>query len=321
MAMNPQRRKLAPNDILYREGDTPNSFFVVLSGIISLYSERDGRTIERARLSTNAIVGDLAYHNPQPRTSSARAIVDSEVVEFPYDQITIDLKQLPGWAQLMMKTLGEQTTALTRELKQVQGESSGKLLIDDVLRGSATLRLVFETVKPENGAWDWEKVREYAVQVYQFPVLKLEPIAMAFIKAAWLQGRTEKGSLLQITEPKKERIREFDEFVRYYRHSRSKRAVIEATPTDMIAITALIETAGGQADSYRGAAKVFLPDALVKAQSLSGESGFRVDQFDLLIKRGLDIVTQSTENGLYVSFNLAEFESIRDNWRVLLSLP
>lgn len=318
--MTPLRRKLAPNELLYREGDNPKSFFVILTGVISLFSEREGRTVERARLTNNAIVGDLAYFHPQPRTSSARAVVETEVVEFTYDQISADLKQLPGWLQLMLKTLGDQTTTLIRELKHHQGDSSGKLQADDVLRGSASLRLALDSLPAEDGAWDWEKVREYAIQVFQFPVLKLEPIANAFIQIGWLKGKSENGGLLQVAAPNTERIREFDEFVRFYRYSRGKRAVIEMTPTDLIAINALIDTAGGVTDSYRGAAKVFLPDALAKAQSAAGGAGFRVDQFDLLIKRGLDIVTQSTENGLYVSFNLAEFEKVRDNWRVLLTL-
>lgn len=318
--MTPNRRKLSPNEVLYREGDPSQSFYVILSGVISLYNERDGRVIERTRLSGNAIVGDLGYFNPQPRTSAARAVGEAEVVEFPYSEIAVDMKTLPGWAQLMMKNFGEQIQTSVREIRALRGDTGGKLLPEDILRGAATLRLATETLPPEKDKWDWDKVREYAVQVFQFPVLKLEPIAIALGKAEWLKIEMKDGGVGSIASLNRARVAQFEEFVRYYRYSRGKRAVIEMNQTDLIVITALVDAAQGKADAYRGAAKVFLPDVIAKAQAMPGGSSIKMDQIELLAGRGLDIVKQSSEDGLFASFNLAEFESIRDNWRVLLML-
>jgi CRP-like cAMP-binding protein len=318
--MNPIRKKLTAGEVLYREGDASNSFFVVLNGVISLFNERAGKAIEKARLTNNHIVGSLTYFHSTPRTSSARAVVDCELVEFPYSEIQNNIKVLPGWVQLMLKSFGEQLHEAHKELEHLQNQNEGShLSADDILRCCASLRIALQSLEAENSSWDWGKVREYAFQVFQIPALKLEPLAAAFVSQGWLGGESGETGLARITKPNLERMLVFESFVRKYKSSRTKRAMIEVVDSDLVAISALIGAADCHTD-HKGTSTIELNKALTFAQALPGGSGFRVDQFDLLLKKGLDVLKESTESGVRVSFNLSEMKAIKDNWSVLAAL-
>lgn len=321
--MTPIRKKLSPNDLLFKAGDIPTSFFVILNGVISLFHERDGRNIEESRLTNNAIVGELTYHDPSPRSISARAVTDCELVEFPFDQIVADMKGLPGWTQLMVKTLSERLTSAHKELRlhrDSHTETNAKLTVDDTMKSCAALRLSLMSLDSiAEGTWEWEKVREFSMQTFQIPALKMEPIARAFAENGWLKIETAQSEIVRLQSPSLERMKNFEAFIRRYRHSRGKRAVIEVTHSDFVAISALCAVGEGKANA-KGTVQIQLPEALKAAKSMPGGSTFRADQFDLLLKKGLDISKESSDNAIHVSFNLDELEQIRSYWKVLLDL-
>jgi hypothetical protein len=315
--MNPIRRKLASGEVLFQQGTPADSFFLVLNGVISLYHERGGKTVEKARMTNNQIVGDLTYFMSAPRKASARAVVDTELAEFRYSEIQAGAKTLPGWTQLMLKSFAEQLGDVNRELAHFQsGDTSELLTLDEILKGTASLRLAFQTIPPENDSWEWSKVRDYSFQVFQIATLKLEPIAQALIKQGWMTGQEGEFGLSQVNASQPERIHEFESFIRQYKSSRTKRAMIDVNDIDLISLGSLIATAEGQTDR-KGAARVELSKALTVAQLKPGGKSFRVDQFDLLLSKGLDIMKESTDSGIQVSFNLLETTKIYENWQIL----
>lgn len=319
--MIPIKRKLAPQDVLFKEGDASSSFFVILNGVVSLFNDRGGRSIEKARLSSNAVVGDLIFTHPQPRTTSARAITTCEIVEFPFDQINADLKTLPGWTQLLLRSLPDQLLSAQKDLKELKHDedTGSKFSADDLLRGIACLRIALASLEPEDGVWRWEKIREYALQVFQFPPLKLEPVIQALNEVNWIKTADHDGELTTVTTPESTRLLEFENFVRHYRHSRNKRSMIEVNPTDFVILSSLVTAAEGKIDA-KGSAHVQLSDALSIAQQMPNGGSVRVDQFDVLMAKGLDVSKTSTDSGLSLAFNYSELEKIRAYWQLLVNL-
>lgn len=317
--MNPVKRKLVPGDFLFMEGHASTSFFIVLSGVVSLSNERGGKLIESERVTANRIVGDLNFLSPQPRAHVAKAVSECELLEIPYAEIQGDLKSLPGWTQLMLKTLTERLRNAERELKSHLAESSqGKLGPDEFLESVATLRTAFMSVPQEDGAWSWEKIREYAVQVFQVPALKIEPVVGALQRVGWLKTTPGAEGLEKLAEPNLQRILDFESFLRKFKSSRTKRGMVEVTDHDIAAVNGLVGAADNVANA-KGVATVSLSSALAIAKSDPFGKTFRVEHFDLLLEKGLDATKESSDGEVRLTFSLADMKTLRENWTVLRS--
>lgn len=317
--MTPVKRKLKAGDYLYKEGEAATSFYVILSGVLSLGFERGGRIVETSRLTTNAIAGDMFYGSIQARTTFARAVTEVEVVGFPFDQIQGDIKALPGWTQLMLKTFGDRLLEAEKEIRILCREENAPVGSGDVMRTIAGLRLAFDSLELEAGGLSWEKTREYLLQTVQVPALKALPVIRSLQEAGWIAAEFQSSELVSVANPKLDAMKELESFLRHYRSSRTKKVMLEMNSTDLLALRALCTAASGKADPFRGIARVPLSVALEIARELPGGASFRVEHFDLLQARGLDLIKESTENGLNASFNLADFEKIRSFWGILSS--
>ena len=333
--MNPVRHKLAPDQILFREGDAQTSFFLLLQGVISLFRTADGRQIELTRAAQNSVVGDVGYFTSGPRSFSARAVTDCELIEFRFDDISTAMKTLPPWAALMLRNLGEKTQQHQKLQKSIHEESTG-LTLDDILRVSLIVRSSLMTLTPDQtGQVAWESVREYARQTFGIGALKLEPVVRRLADRGWLDLKTETPeastarnasslaalATLQASSSQLARMAKFEEFIRTYRASNHSQ-VLEMTETDELLLRGLV-MAGSATDihaHHNGSVAVGLEAALAQVHALAGSERLRADQFDLLVARGIDLKKESTDRGVMISFQLAENREVLENWTVLTAL-
>lgn len=78
------RLKLAPGDVLFREGDAPTTAFLIESGCLRVSALRDGETVVLGDLGAGALLGEMAVLDDAPRTASATAL--SHCVLTPVDR-------------------------------------------------------------------------------------------------------------------------------------------------------------------------------------------------------------------------------------------
>ena len=71
-----QPTKLAANDYLFKEGDAGDAAYVIESGEVDVLLERREATIPLATLGPDAVIGEIALLDGQPRTASVRACGD-----------------------------------------------------------------------------------------------------------------------------------------------------------------------------------------------------------------------------------------------------
>lgn len=79
-----RRLALPKGEILFREGEEGSTFFIILSGDISIEKkmDKDGKKFQKlAVLKRGDYFGEMAVLEGQPRFAQARAINASEVVE------------------------------------------------------------------------------------------------------------------------------------------------------------------------------------------------------------------------------------------------
>jgi cAMP-dependent protein kinase regulator len=75
-------RTFSPGQLIIREGDLDDSFFVLASGRVRIFRERpDGKQIEVAELEEDHFFGEAAFLSGGPRTASVSALEEARVFE------------------------------------------------------------------------------------------------------------------------------------------------------------------------------------------------------------------------------------------------
>ena len=86
------RTHFAEGQVLFREGDLPDSVFRLLSGSVDILRELDGDPILLGTVGAGQFIGEMGVVENRPRSATARAASEVEVeiltpTEF-FDQIT-----------------------------------------------------------------------------------------------------------------------------------------------------------------------------------------------------------------------------------------
>ena len=85
------------NDVLFTEGDSPDSLFVVLRGRIAmLNTSPDGRESVLALMDRGDLFGEMGMLDDLPRSATARALEPSVLLRLPYEPVIDLLESTPS---------------------------------------------------------------------------------------------------------------------------------------------------------------------------------------------------------------------------------
>jgi CRP-like cAMP-binding protein len=102
--MSPQR--LERGDVLFHEGDQGDRLYVIGEGKIKLgRTSSDGRENLLAILGPGEMFGELSLFDPGPRTATATAVAETQVVSMGNEQLKEFLAQRPGVAATLLAAL------------------------------------------------------------------------------------------------------------------------------------------------------------------------------------------------------------------------
>ena len=112
-------------DVLFHEGDPGDRLYVIGEGKIKLgRSSADGRENLLAILGPGEMFGELSLFDPGPRTATATAIAETQIVGLTHEQLKAFLGERPGVATTLL-------AALARRLRRTN-ESLADLVFTDV---------------------------------------------------------------------------------------------------------------------------------------------------------------------------------------------
>jgi len=181
-------RNLTRGDVLFREGDPPDSLYLVLSGriAIAMSSQVDHRESVVALMEPGDLFGELGFLDDGPRSAMARALEASSVLEVPFTPVRQMFESDP-------RLLWNVTRLLASRLR----------VMDEVLADSVFLDVTGRTAK---------RLLELAGtnDDFQLPVTQEELAGMVgasrervnkaianFIKLGWIEQRDRTYHILQ----------------------------------------------------------------------------------------------------------------------------
>jgi CRP/FNR family cyclic AMP-dependent transcriptional regulator len=105
-----ETRSAKAGEIIFSEGDEANQLFVIKSGEVSIRS--GNRTL--AELSSNTIFGEMALIDAAPRSATAMAKTDVELVPISEKQFLFLVSQTPYFALKVMRVLARRLRATSK---------------------------------------------------------------------------------------------------------------------------------------------------------------------------------------------------------------
>jgi CRP/FNR family transcriptional regulator, cyclic AMP receptor protein len=198
-------RSLKPGDILFHDGDSAKSLFIIQKGQLRLYKPKGKGFIELAVLRTGEVLGEMAYFNDDnsggKRSCSAAALVSTDIIEISFIAFGKTMEGLNPWFKTIINTLANRLRKTNTRVKQLEsnsvavdygtGSTSGYEFIkgNDVIKFLGTFFLVFKSHGEEhpNGIKLHRNVLNlYANEIYTLMEAKLEAMIQLLIELEYL---------------------------------------------------------------------------------------------------------------------------------------
>lgn len=178
--------RLKRGDVLFDEGDKPDSLYVTLSGRIAMVNRSiDGRESVVALMERGDLFGEMPLFDEQNRSTDARVLELSEVVRIPYEPLRQIYRQQPDQLWQVVKLLA-------LRVRTMDGVLADSVFLD--VTGRTAKRLL-------EIAGDAE---EFALPVTQEELAgmvgasreRVNKAIASFIKLGWLEQRDRRYGIL-----------------------------------------------------------------------------------------------------------------------------
>jgi CRP-like cAMP-binding protein len=113
-----QRRSFPTGTVLFRKGDPGQAMYIILSGRVRIFTQ-DAQGNELTLRYLSEIFGEFSVLDQQPRSASAAAADDLEVLILQRDDFLSFLKERPLVGLSMMRNLAERVRYTTTYLQKV----------------------------------------------------------------------------------------------------------------------------------------------------------------------------------------------------------
>jgi CRP-like cAMP-binding protein len=109
---NIETRRVRAGGVIFREGEQADELFVIKSGYVRI--QIGNRTM--ADLTTDHIFGEMALIDNEPRSATAMAITDVELVPISEKQFLFLVSQTPHFALKVMRALAQRLRVTNKAL-------------------------------------------------------------------------------------------------------------------------------------------------------------------------------------------------------------
>src|ERR1700675_1869176 len=107
---NIEARAFKAGSVIFREGDEAHELFVIKSGQVRI--QIGNRTVNE--LAADSIFGEMALIDGEPRSATAIAVTDVELVAVSEKQFLFLVSQTPYFALKVMRVLAQRLTATNK---------------------------------------------------------------------------------------------------------------------------------------------------------------------------------------------------------------
>lgn len=122
LAFGAEKMTLRSGETLYLEGEPALCAYIVMSGRIEIYRERDGDHFKLTDAGPGAVLGELAVIAPTRRLSNAMAAVESRVMAIERKSFRRILEEYPELPEQLQRRLALEFQSMVEKLEKLSAK-------------------------------------------------------------------------------------------------------------------------------------------------------------------------------------------------------
>jgi len=152
--------ELDANEVLMKQGDPSESFYLVLMGEISVFATDDltGEPVEVALIHASESCGEMGALRGEPRTATGMATKSTYVVEFPQRVFDYLMDNQPSFSRRLTLQVADRLAAITSKMPMPEMARADIRVPDNVLEMLPENLILSEHVLPVLVRGDWVTV-------------------------------------------------------------------------------------------------------------------------------------------------------------------
>ncbi len=113
-------KSFAPGQYLFHEGDPSNAMYLISKGTVSIRKYKGTAYVEIARLYSNEVLGELAFFDRQPRSASAVALTDVDVIELQFEALDKLFASTPDYMKTIIASVADRLRRANDTIRRLQ---------------------------------------------------------------------------------------------------------------------------------------------------------------------------------------------------------
>ncbi len=318
-------KELKKGEVLFKEGQVVESFYLVKSGRFSLYQERSGHRVEVANVVAGQVLGEHGLYQQSKSLFTAESAVPSVVLEVSFKVLKPRVEGSDALMKLFLKGvmgLLHDSRGQVRSMKlEMDNSPCPQKMVARVFGLIGVLGNHFGKREADSVAVSWNSLRVYGYRMFLETVDRIRGALDLLQKLGYVEfqfSQTEEGeSVLDVIKIKDPQFIEgFADFYQFHFYKSGPNEIIHVDPMAMTLAKALVELSEGLAPDFKGATQ------LPYEQLLSDlKARYRIDlkatHLDLLEKKGLLVQRKSQDKGLLLSIDRQEFAKVSAYWQII----
>ncbi len=109
--------KLAPDQVLLREGEHSHSMFWVQTGQLVVTKKRGTEDVLLGHVYSGELVGEISFLDNEARSATVKAVSECDVIEIPQETLDKVFSTQPKWMEILVKTMAERLRKANARIK------------------------------------------------------------------------------------------------------------------------------------------------------------------------------------------------------------
>lgn len=176
---------LAPGQILFNEGDSADSMYIIQKGQMRLFRPKGKGFVEIAVIRAGEVLGEMAYFDPDSkiRSVSCAAITSVDIIVISFNALDKTMSALNPWFKTLINTLAERLRKTNERVRALENNSVGFsadykfFQAADVVKILSVLFLTFRSLgESRDGKYylNYNKIKSYALEIFNINEAKME---------------------------------------------------------------------------------------------------------------------------------------------------
>lgn len=120
MPTNPNILYFRPGQHVFKEGEASKAMYLVQKGTLSVRKMKGAVHVEIAKIYSNEVLGELSFFDRMPRSASAIALTEVELLEIRFDSLDPIYDRVPAYLKTIIAAVAERLRRANDTIRRLQ---------------------------------------------------------------------------------------------------------------------------------------------------------------------------------------------------------